>query len=163
MLPAPQLPVFFIGPARRDRSVYQDDPPVDYLDGVGRGRHEFLQHRLYDRDQERHVTGNCRLRGTVHFPDDFLRSVLPQVLARNFDCLVQAEDLRPSCPVSPRLIQCLIYPADKFLHLREHQAGGTMIAQRFSRDLRILWPELSDCLVRAVAFLIPGPACHDIS
>jgi hypothetical protein len=37
-----------------------------------------------------------------------------------------------ACAVIPRLIQRVIHPADEFLHLRARQAGGTIVAQRFS-------------------------------
>jgi hypothetical protein len=40
----PQLPVLLVGPAGRQRAVYQDNPSSDHLDGFRSVRHEFLQH-----------------------------------------------------------------------------------------------------------------------
>ncbi len=58
MLAVPQFRVLRIGPAGRERAVYQDDPAPDYLDGLRRVRHEFLQHRLHERYQDRRIPGN---------------------------------------------------------------------------------------------------------
>ena len=63
---------------------------------------------------------------------DALRRVLPQVHARRLDCLVQSQRFRPARTAIPRLIQCIIHSPNELLHLREHQAGGTIVAQRFS-------------------------------
>jgi hypothetical protein len=54
----PELMVLFVGPAGCQRAVYQDNPPLHDLDRIGRGRHEFLQHRFHERHQGCQVTGN---------------------------------------------------------------------------------------------------------
>lgn len=42
----PELLMFLVGSAGRQRAVYQDNPALHDLDGIGCGRHELLQHRF---------------------------------------------------------------------------------------------------------------------
>src|ERR1017187_5459564 len=150
VLAAPQFRMVAVGPAGGDRAVDQADSALDQLDGVLRVRHEFFQHRFHDRHQSAHDSRDRGLRHVPQIAQEFLRGILPQVHARDLDRIIQAARLPPAGPLIPRLSQCVLNTQNKLLHLREHQACSTIVSQRFSRGMRIHWPELSNCFGRIV-------------
>src|SRR6266545_2856692 len=66
VLTAPQLLVVGVRPAWRNRAIHQAHTAVYHLDGVGRTRHEFFQHRRDHRDQVGHIPGDGWLRNVAH-------------------------------------------------------------------------------------------------
>jgi hypothetical protein len=87
--------------------------------------------------------------------DEFLRCVLPQVGAGDLDCPVKPERFRPAGAIFPRTFQCGVHPADEFPGLLGGQAGGTIVAQRFSGlAISLVGTQLFQ---GTVAFLITAP------
>jgi hypothetical protein len=66
----PEFLVLFVGLAGRQGAVYQDNPSLYDLDGVGRGRHELLQYRFH----ERHAQSKFVLRRFAKLTFAWLRS-----------------------------------------------------------------------------------------